>query len=82
MSYRYVNANDVVDIVDMETQNKINEMDCVYIDGIKPNNQHFNLAEHDKQIRDEVIEQCMDVVPFRIDDGDYSDGFNACSKKY
>lgn len=38
-------------------------------------------ADHDKKIRDEVIEQCMDVVPFRIDDGDYSDGFNACSKK-
>ena len=40
-----------------------------------------DLLDHDKQIRDEVIEQCMDVVPFRIDDGDYSDGFNACSKK-
>jgi hypothetical protein len=65
MSYRYISANDVVDIVDIETQNKINEMDCVYIDGIKPHNQHFNLADHDKQIRDDVIEDIireMDIL--------------------
>lgn len=57
MSYRYVNANDVVNIVDIETQNKINEMDCVYIDGIKPQNQHFNLADHDKQIENNAYQQ-------------------------
>lgn len=61
MSYRYISANDVVDIVDIETQNKINEMDCVYIDGIKPHNQHFNLADHDKRINDEVIDRFMNL---------------------
>lgn len=37
--------------------------------------------EYDKQIRAEVIEECKNIVPFRIDDGYYSDGFNDCSKK-
>lgn len=31
--------------------------------------------------RAKTIEECMNVVPFRIDDGEYSDGFNDCSKK-
>lgn len=34
-----------------------------------------------KQIRAEVIEECMDIVPFNIADGEYADGYNACSKR-
>lgn len=40
-----------------------------------------DMADFIEEIRAKVIEECMDVVPCRIDDGDYSDGFNACSKK-
>lgn len=29
----------------------------------------------------EFAEKIKDRVPFRVDDGDYSDGFNDCSKK-
>lgn len=36
---------------------------------------------HDVEIRRKTIEECMDIVPFRIDDGEFSDGFNDCSKK-
>ena len=51
MSIRYINSNDLINDVPDYLQNIINNMDCVYIDGIKPNNQHFNLAEHDKQMK-------------------------------
>lgn len=53
MSIRYIDANELINKVTINTQNTINRMDCVFIDGIKPNNQHFNLEEHDKQIRKE-----------------------------
>lgn len=55
MSIRYIDSNDLINDVPCYLQNIINNMDCVYIDGIKPNNQHFNLAEHDKQIRADAI---------------------------
>lgn len=59
MSIRYIDANDLLWRITISTQDTINDMDCVYIDGIKPNNQHFNLEEHDKQIRAEAIEEVM-----------------------
>lgn len=40
MNYRYVNANALVDILDYETQKKVNEMPCIYSD-IEPQNQHI-----------------------------------------
>lgn len=57
MSIRYINSNDLINDVPDYLQNIINNMDCVYIDGIKPNNQHFNLVEHDKQIRADAIDE-------------------------
>lgn len=56
------------------------EIKLVAIDGVI----HMSTAEFwkvQKDIRDNAIEECMDIVPFRIDDGAYSDGFNDCSKK-
>lgn len=66
MSIRYINSNDLIDDVPNYLQNIINNMDCVYIDGIKPNNQHFNLTEHDVQIRTDerakTIEEIKEAI--------------------
>lgn len=66
MSVRYVNANALAGLVDIHTQNIIHSMPCVYVDGIKAHNQHFNLSEHDEAIRaDErrkVIDEFLELL--------------------
>lgn len=60
MSYRLIDSNELVDKVDFETQDIVNNMDCVYVDGIELSNQHFNLEEHDVKVRADCIDDLFD----------------------
>ena len=72
MSIRYIDSNELINDVPIDLQNIINNMDCVYVDGIEPHNQHFNLTEHDDEIRaDErakVIEEVNALIQTRLID--------------
>jgi hypothetical protein len=65
MSYRLVDANELVAKVDFETQNIINNMPCVFAD-IKPENQHINIeeirADERARVIEEMTEQYFDVI--------------------
>ena len=63
MSYRYINANDLVDKVDAKTQDFINEMPCMFAD-VKPLNQHINIDEIRAEERAKVIEEISKEIAF------------------
>ena len=65
MSYRYINANDLVDKVDAKTQDFINEMPCVFAD-IKPLNQHINIDENRADERAKVLEEMRKQLDIKI----------------
>ena len=84
MSIRYIDANELIGKVDMNTQDIINSMPCVYVDGILPNNQHFNLAEHDSKLRKSVYDDVLETIDAGVCDyckhKDFDDKcFNNCT---